>query len=144
MRNGQNNERMDRTNREAIERMMDADMERGAAMRLSAPTVPDVAAIAEAVVALMPTVRPPRSMLDAKEAWEHLGICERTFRTWDNRGYLPRFKVGGVIRYRRKDLDDFIAKKTLPEVNQRRSVKRRMGRIMEATYPRLQKVSVII
>jgi hypothetical protein len=44
-------------------------------------------------------------LLTSEDAAALLGVTTRTLRTWD----IPRFQHGRIVRYRRADLDAFIA-----------------------------------
>lgn len=53
----------------------------------------------------------PSGLMKPKEAAQYLQITESTLQAWraTNRKKLPYVKVGGGVRYRREDLDNFIA-----------------------------------
>lgn len=53
----------------------------------------------------------PRGLMNTAQAAEFLGIKPTTLCVWrsTNRCKLPYVKVGGQVRYRRQDLDDFIS-----------------------------------
>jgi excisionase family DNA binding protein len=61
-------------------------------------------------------------LLTRREAAEYLGITESTLSVWAcvKRYRLPYVKVGRLVKYRRADLDAFIAQRT---VNQTVEVK---------------------
>lgn len=54
----------------------------------------------------------PVILLTRKEAAAYLGIAEQTLAVWKCTGryYLPCAKIGRIVRYRKSDLDGFIAK----------------------------------
>ncbi|HEY9793619.1 MAG TPA: helix-turn-helix domain-containing protein [Candidatus Obscuribacterales bacterium] len=51
-------------------------------------------------------------LLTRREAAAYLGIAEQTLAVWKCTGryHLPWIKIGRLVRYRRQDLDAFIAK----------------------------------
>lgn len=51
-------------------------------------------------------------LLSRKEAAAYLGIAEQTLAIWKctNRYDLPCAKIGRLVRYRKSDLDAFIAR----------------------------------
>ena len=54
------------------------------------------------------------NLLTRKDAAEYLGITEHTLAVWQstNRYGLPCIKIGRLAKYRKKDLDDFIQRRT--------------------------------
>ncbi len=54
-------------------------------------------------------------LLTRKEAATYLGASEHTLAVWASTGRygLPYVKVGRLVRYRRDDLDAFIARNTI-------------------------------
>lgn len=47
--------------------------------------------------------------LSAREAADLMPVCRTTLCRWRNRGFGPKFfKRGGVIRYRLRDVQDYI------------------------------------
>jgi excisionase family DNA binding protein len=54
----------------------------------------------------------PHDHLTPRQVSEYLVVPETTLAVWrsTNRVVLPYFKLGGHVRYRRSDLDAFIAK----------------------------------
>ena len=53
----------------------------------------------------------PSGLMKPDQAAEYLQITSATLATWrsTNRRKLPFVKIGGQVRYRRQDLDQFIA-----------------------------------
>lgn len=56
----------------------------------------------------MEGVEGPSKMFTRKQLSEQLGISERTIRRWEQKGWLPRVKIGNIIRYRKSDVDKLI------------------------------------
>ena len=54
------------------------------------------------------------NLLTRKDAAEYLGITEHTLAVWQctSRYGLPCVKIGRLAKYRKKDLDDFIQRRT--------------------------------
>ncbi len=53
-------------------------------------------------------------LLNVNEAAQMLRIRPSTLRLWRLQGRLPVVKIGGSIRFRRKDLHDFIQSSVIP------------------------------
>lgn len=53
-------------------------------------------------------------LLSRREAAEYLGLKEQTLAIWKVTGRyeIPVIKVGRLVKYRRRDLDDFLARRT--------------------------------
>lgn len=53
-------------------------------------------------------------LLDSTQAAEYIGVAPKTLSVWRStkRYPLPYVKVGSRVRYRRSDLDAFIASRT--------------------------------
>lgn len=51
-------------------------------------------------------------LLSRREAAAYLGVAEQTLAIWKctKRQELPYVKIGKLVKYRRSDLDEFIAK----------------------------------
>lgn len=51
-------------------------------------------------------------LLNRREAAAYLGVAEQTLAVWKctKRYNLPYVKVGKLVKYRKQDLDEFIAK----------------------------------
>lgn len=45
------------------------------------------------------------SLLTAKEVRAIIGVTDKTLHVWDKTGFLPRVRIGGVVRYRRADVE---------------------------------------
>lgn len=59
----------------------------------------------------MPTDEAPNraALLTESEAAQLVNLSVRTFQTWRVRGGGPQFvKLGGAVRYRRRDLDAWV------------------------------------
>ena len=54
-------------------------------------------------------------LLTRKEAAKYLGVAERTLAVWacTKRWGLPMVKIGRLAKYRKADLDAFIARRTV-------------------------------
>lgn len=59
-------------------------------------------------------------LLTRDQAAEYLGITPRTLAVWAcvKRYNLPYVKVGRLVKYRRSDLDAFIARRTVQQDGQ--------------------------
>jgi predicted DNA-binding transcriptional regulator AlpA len=44
-------------------------------------------------------------LLTAKEVRAIIGVTDKTLHVWDKTGFLPRVRIGGVVRYRRADVE---------------------------------------
>ena len=53
-------------------------------------------------------------LLSRTEAADYLGLAPHTLAVWEctNRYGLPCVKIGRLAKYRKKDLDDFIQRRT--------------------------------
>lgn len=51
-----------------------------------------------------------REIMSRKEAAKYLGIAESTLANWAStkKYHIPYFRVGRQVKYRRKDLDEFM------------------------------------
>lgn len=58
-------------------------------------------------------------LLTRQEAAEYLGITSRTLAVWAcvKRYNLPYVKIGRLVKYRRSDLDDFIERQTVTQLD---------------------------
>lgn len=54
--------------------------------------------------------RPDSPWLKPEEAAEYLGIALGTLRNWTSAKFIPFSKRGGIVRYRRDRLDDWLSK----------------------------------
>jgi excisionase family DNA binding protein len=62
-----------------------------------------------------PTIRNDDPLLSKPEAAAYLSIAEQTISNWlaTGRYKLPYVRVGRLIRFRKSDLDAFIARRTV-------------------------------
>ncbi|MDD5036689.1 MAG: helix-turn-helix domain-containing protein [Methylococcaceae bacterium] len=62
----------------------------------------------------MSTLKTPIPFLDREQAAEYLGVRPQTLASWATTGRynLPMIKVGRLCRYRKDDLDAWLAKRT--------------------------------
>ena len=44
-------------------------------------------------------------LLTAKEVRQLIGVTDKTLHVWGKTGFLPRLRIGGVVRYRRRDVE---------------------------------------
>lgn len=44
-------------------------------------------------------------LLTAKEVRQLIGVTDKTLHVWGKTGFLPRLRIGGVVRYRRQDVE---------------------------------------
>lgn len=44
-------------------------------------------------------------LLSAKEVRAIIGVTDKTLHVWNKTGFLPRVRIGGVVRYRREDVE---------------------------------------
>ncbi len=66
--------------------------------------------MADKVVARLQQVTPPASnddktMMTPKEVRSIFGVTDKTLHVWNKTGFLPRVRIGGVVRYRREDVE---------------------------------------
>ena len=56
----------------------------------------------------------PNALLTAAQAAEHLNVHVNTIRRWSNKGILQTYRIGsrGDRRFRRRDIDNFLLKKS--------------------------------
>lgn len=60
------------------------------------------------------------NILTTKEAAEFLGLKEKTLRLWRAENKGPSYiKINRTIRYRRDDLDEFVAKRMVGGANEK-------------------------
>ena len=69
----------------------------------------------ESATALAPVLKAQSDLLDRDEAATYLGISPRTLAVWAATGrYSLKFvRIGRRVKYRRADLDAFIASRTV-------------------------------
>jgi predicted DNA-binding transcriptional regulator AlpA len=46
-----------------------------------------------------------KELLTPKEVRTLFGVTDKTLHVWGKTGFLPRIKIGGVVRYRRADVE---------------------------------------
>lgn len=46
-----------------------------------------------------------QGLMTAKEVRAMIGVTDKTLHVWDKSGFLPRIRIGGVVRYRRADVE---------------------------------------
>lgn len=56
-------------------------------------------------------------LLTRRDLSEFIGVSDRTLRRWEQKGYLPRVKIGNSVRYKmndvRKLIEDLRSKRAL-------------------------------
>lgn len=67
--------------------------------------------VVEKVAARLQALTPPpvgnndKELLTAKEVRGIFGVTDKTLHVWSKTGFLPRLRIGGVVRYRRADVE---------------------------------------
>ena len=63
--------------------------------------------VAARIQALQPTRddRKDDGLLTSKEVRGIFGVTDKTLHVWNKTGFLPRIRIGGVVRYRRDDVE---------------------------------------
>ena len=46
-----------------------------------------------------------KELLTPKEVRTLFGVTDKTLHVWNKNGFLPRLRIGGVVRYRRADVE---------------------------------------
>lgn len=46
-----------------------------------------------------------QELMTAKEVRAMIGVTDKTLHVWNKSGFLPRIRIGGVVRYRRADVE---------------------------------------
>ena len=46
-----------------------------------------------------------KELLTPKEVRTLFGVTDKTLHVWGKTGFLPRIRIGGVVRYRRADVE---------------------------------------
>ena len=46
-----------------------------------------------------------QELMTAKEVRAMIGVTDKTLHVWGKTGFLPRVRIGGVVRYRRQDVE---------------------------------------
>lgn len=52
-----------------------------------------------------PTGPDDQELMTAKEVRAILKVTDKTLHVWNKTGFLPRIRIGGVVRYRRADVE---------------------------------------
>lgn len=52
-----------------------------------------------------PTGGDDQELMTAKEVAELFSVTNKTLWLWNKTGFLPRIRIGGVVRYRREDVE---------------------------------------
>ena len=52
-----------------------------------------------------PAVPDDRELMTAKEVRTIFGVTDKTLHVWNKTGFLERVRIGGVVRYRRADVE---------------------------------------
>ena len=67
--------------------------------------------VVEKVAARIQALTPPpagnddKELLTPKEVRTLFGVTDKTLHVWHKTGFLPRLRIGGVVRYRRADVE---------------------------------------
>ena len=63
--------------------------------------------VANMVKAAAPVPAGPddQELMTAKEVRAMIGVTDKTLHVWNKTGFLPRIRIGGVVRYRRADVE---------------------------------------
>ena len=67
--------------------------------------------VVEKVAARLQALTPPptgdddKELLTPKEVRALFGVTDKTLHVWGKIGFLPRIRIGGVVRYRRADVE---------------------------------------
>ena len=63
--------------------------------------------VANKVKAAAPAPAGPddQELMTAKEVRAMLKVTDKTLHVWGKTGFLPRVRIGGVVRYRRQDVE---------------------------------------
>ena len=56
-------------------------------------------------VAPVPSSNDDQELMTAKEVRSMIGVTDKTLHVWNKTGFLPRIRIGGVVRYRRADVE---------------------------------------
>ncbi len=61
------------------------------------------------------SVKPPRELLNVEQAAEFIGITSHTLDVWRStkRHSIPYLKVGRLVKYRKSDLERWLASRTV-------------------------------
>lgn len=71
--------------------------------------------IENAQSSILSVIKPQSDLLSREEAANYLGVTPQTLAVWacTKRYDLPFVKIGRLVKYRRADLDAFIARRTI-------------------------------
>lgn len=67
--------------------------------------------VADKVAARLQALTPPpasddeKELMTPKEVRTLFGVTDKTLHVWSKTGFLPRIRIGGVVRYRRADVE---------------------------------------
>ena len=67
--------------------------------------------VADKVAARLQAITPApagddgKELLTPKEVRALFGVTDKTLHVWSKTGFLPRVRIGGVVRYRREDVE---------------------------------------
>jgi excisionase family DNA binding protein len=67
--------------------------------------------VADKVAARLQAMTPPpagdsdKELLTPKEVAALFSVTNKTLHVWNKTGFLPRIRIGGVVRYRRADVE---------------------------------------
>ena len=69
---------------------------------------------------ILPTRRDPDSLFTTPEAAAYLGVSPKTLETWrcTGRHGLPYIRVGRLVRYRMRDLEEWLAARSQDHTGQ--------------------------
>jgi excisionase family DNA binding protein len=51
--------------------------------------------------------------MNASEVAAYMGIKEKTVRNWTSKKTIPFTKIGGSVRYKKDDIDEFLKSKSI-------------------------------
>lgn len=70
--------------------------------------------------AILTIAKPQSDLLTREQAAAYLGITSRTLAVWacTKRYNLPFVKIGRLVKYRRTDLEAFIAHRTIGQIEE--------------------------
>ncbi len=68
----------------------------------------------------MPATLTPRDLLTRQEAAAYLGLAKQTLAVWASTGRhaMPFIKLGRTVRYRKSDLEAYLAARTVTHVGE--------------------------
>ena len=56
-------------------------------------------------IAAAPAGSDDQELLTPKDVAALFSVTQKTLHVWDKTGFLPRIRIGGVVRYRRADVE---------------------------------------